>query len=524
VNEIKTFRGLTLAAFLTAAIVSFAAPASAGDAAVKSVNFYPSGARFTYEVESGGEFEFDIPGAFDENSVRCLSLERLASLKVERAAVKETTPEGLLPYERSVDEASKAVSLLEGRKTSLARTIEFLSSPFSGAPFNKEAGFDGDGLINYAKNAYHMRLELEAELVDVNMGIEKAAKVLEEARREYNDVKARLDRKKGAVPGMAITVRGTTDGPSKLTFEALTGMAGWNVVYEMNLDSAKGAVGAKMNAVVWQHTGTDIEGEFSFNTRQPAFSVNAPEVRPLAVGLRRNEMAYEQSVNDYKEIAMPGAAFSLKTATPAPSQMPNAIASLSNVLVTGSGKIEGDGSHVRVKLGEFVLECAPLLISIPEQNRESWIVASIDVIPESFLPGVAELSVDNASTGRANIAESIASARIPFGMAARITAKKTPYIRETGSSWTGTGLLNDGYTLEITNGMETAREVTVIDRIPFPTVDKVTIEVKKTDPKPDERDKENKLTWKVNLAPGETKKITVEYTIKYPGDETLEYW
>ena len=80
-----------------------------------------------------------------------------------------------------------------------------------------------------------------------------------------------------------------------------------------------------------------------------------------------------------------------------------------------------------------------------------------------------------------------------------------------------------GYTLEVTNGMDTEREITVMDRLPLPIVDKVTLDVRKIDPEPDKRDRENRLTWNIKLAPGETKKITVEYTIRYPGDETLEY-
>jgi hypothetical protein len=83
--------------------------------------------------------------------------------------------------------------------------------------------------------------------------------------------------------------------------------------------------------------------------------------------------------------------------------------------------------------------------------------------------------------------------------------------------------LNDGYTLEISSGMSSEREITILDRIPIPTVDKIVIEVKKIDPEPTERDKENRLVWRLKLKPGETRKITVEYTLTYPGDETLEF-
>jgi hypothetical protein len=200
------------------------------------------------------------------------------------------------------------------------------------------------------------------------------------------------------------------------------------------------------------------------------------------------------------------------------------MSTLADATVKGRGRIEGDGSRSRVTLGEFNLKSVPVLVSIPEQNREAWIIASLDAVPAVFLPGAAELTVDGASTGRANIPESPEGRmRVPFGMTARLTSKKTPFVGKTGSTWTGTGILNDGYTLEITNAMETEREITVRDRIPVSTTDKIILEVKKTDPEPTERDRENRLLWKMNIRPGETKKITVEYTLRYPGDDALEY-
>lgn len=37
------------------------------------------------------------------------------------------------------------------------------------------------------------------------------------------------------------------------------------------------------------------------------------------------------------------------------------------------------------------------------------------------------------------------------------------------------------------------------------------------------RDRDNRMTWKLSLKPGETKKIQVEYTLRHPGEESLEY-
>jgi hypothetical protein len=197
---------------------------------------------------------------------------------------------------------------------------------------------------------------------------------------------------------------------------------------------------------------------------------------------------------------------------------------LADISVKGRGDLKGDGSPEDVALGKFTLKSVPVLISIPEQSREAWIVASMDAIPEPLLPGQAELAVDGAATGRSAIPEyGMEQTYLPFGMASRLTAKKNRLVGKTGSSWLGRGILEDGYTLEITSGMATEREVTVKDRLPLPANDEIVLEVTKIDPAPVERDSENKLTWKINVKPGETKKIVVEYTLRYPKEETLTY-
>jgi hypothetical protein len=203
---------------------------------------------------------------------------------------------------------------------------------------------------------------------------------------------------------------------------------------------------------------------------------------------------------------------------------PYVSATLADVSVTGRGSLKGDGTPEDLPLGKLHLESTPVLVSIPEQSRETWIVASMDSIPKPLLPGRAELAVDGAVTGKSAIPEyGMGQTYLPFGMASRLTSKKTPLVGKTGSSWLGKGTLEDGYTLEITNGMETERQVTVKDRLPLSANDKIAMEVTKIDPAPDERDRENRLTWKVSVKPGETKKIVVEYTLRYPGDETLMY-
>jgi uncharacterized protein (TIGR02231 family) len=349
-------------------------------------------------------------------------------------------------------------------------------------------------------------------------------------KRPYNDEFTLRFRGTGA-PGAA-----TRSGP--ILIEAATSAARWNVRYDMDLNSETGAVVAKMRAQAWQKTGMDVKGEFSFHTRHPSSAVNPYEVTPLRVDLRKPQpqpvarvdrdftmaMAPARAAAPKRERAV-DSLYEFSNETPAPVVNLTPV----NIAVKGAGELKGDGTQEDIALGTFQLQSDVLLVSIPEQNSETWIIASMDHSSSStspatpLLPGPADLSVDGAVSGKTNIPAIGLQEQIPFGMASRVTSRKSPLVSKTGTSWIGKGILEDGYTLAITNGMETAQTVLVKDRIPIPVNEKIQIEVKKIEPAPTERDPENRLTWKIDVQPGETRQIVVEFTLRYPGDETLEY-
>ena len=490
--------------------------AAAGDAAVapsiQTVDFYPSGARFTFQAKVNKDFEFTLPGAFDPRSVRLLTQDGVASLRVESLSREEWTPPSLASIKSQVDVKSRELKLLQGRKAAMEQTIEMIN-----APLTKD--FSGKDLILYIEDAQAMRVRVEAELVDMNLSVEKTAKELAALQNEY-------ERKLpyGSTAGVRISGTATTSQP--LQFEAFTPAAGWFVRYDMNLNSATGDIDAKMNARAWQRTGLDFAGEFTFHTRQPSFSITPPEIGPLVVGLaQKNMQDVLYAPAPAADMAVGQALMKNDSKAIAPREsLPVMVSTLADVSIKGTGDLKGDGTPEDIALGRIGLKSTPVLVSIPGQSREAWIIASMDAIPAKLLPGYAELAVDGVMTGHSNIPDyGIEQMTLPFGMASRLTAKKERFVGKTGSSWLGKGTVEDGYTLEVTSGMDAEREVTVRDRIPVPSNEKIVLEVKKIEPVPTERDKDNKLMWKMNLKPGETKKIIVEYTLKYPSDETLEY-
>jgi len=511
-------------AFLSAlSLALYAGSAAAAEPRVTGVDFYPSGARFVFqlEVDREGDFEFTLPGTFMVDTVR--TLERgAASMRAEAIQVRPAALPELEALESVVVERRREVRLAEGRINATNHALRMIHETITVEVGGRELMGHIDRVVDRASEK---RLQYELSLVDLEIEKENALRKYREALEDLHILQSEMERN---MPDRSqiVRVRGTAYGTEPILFEARTNDARWSARYDINLNSETGEVSAVMFAVVAQRTGLNVEGDFSFHSRAPSLAVTAPILHPLTVRLGggrtmmdSNVIRFGSPVNEMEAFA-PAAVPEMRM-----RQMREITSTLANVSIRGSGRIQGDGISTSVELGRFEFPSTPLLIAIPEQNREAWIVARLDVIPDAFLPGPAALYIDGVTSGRTNIPEMGLQETLPFGMAQRVTAEKRRSVGVTGTTWLGrTGTLQNGFTIEVTNNMDTAREVEVRDRLPMPADDRITLENVRIDPAPELRDDENRLTWRMTLQPGETARIAVEYTLRYPGDETLVYW
>ena len=61
------------------------------------------------------------------------------------------------------------------------------------------------------------------------------------------------------------------------------------------------------------------------------------------------------------------------------------------------------------------------------------------------------------------------------------------------------------------------------DRLPIPTEDQIKLEVKKIAPAQKSKDAENRYTWELEIEPGKTAEIVVDYKLSFPSGKELEY-
>ena len=501
---------------------------------ISSVNFYPGGAKFEFVIEpqdmdENGNFEAYLPGAFTPESVKVLNPESLyGDIFTERLSRTKWIPSQLEDLKSQQEEQSKLIDSLAAQQAALEQTLNLLKNVEPGEKSSP------DDILKYFTEAQKLRQQTENDLASLKITLadEKAKLTV-----MNDDLKSR--RPSGDTSYLVITGR----AKSAVRLEAFTKAASWSPRYIINLDSTSGDIDVQMFIRASQRTGLDYSGRMTLHTKTPDENISTPVLNPLKVGIKPKVESvtvgsgarYSRTNNMYESVRMKAAAPMMMedtamqefdddeedyTSGPAVSE------TLSDRTINIRGTITGDG-HEReyeASLGNAAkLTATPVIMLIPEQRENAWIIASMDEENEKLIPGMAELRVDNYPSGKLFIQEFGAGQKqIPFGYAEQITVKKESLIGKTGVSWFS-GVFNSGYKLQITNGTKTDRVITVRDRLPVPIDEKIKLDIKRIEPVQKTKDAENRFTWEITVPAGKTETIIVDYTLSYPSGEELQY-
>ena len=477
---------------------------------VSKVDLYPRGARILFSAPAAPIVSFELPGTFSPSSVRPLPEEGQKILSFEAVSVPRPgwIPETLKELHGTIKENEEKLALLTGRISAIQQSFELLSGPLP-------KDLKGSDMPEYIEAARKTREKLESELIAISSEIEEGKKTIEALKADFS---ARMPRDSDRA--VIVTVR--AEGGKRLLVEAWTQHAGWSPFYRMNLDTSTGDIRSSLLARARQHTGIVLEGDLFFHTTIPSTTISTPDLSPLVADF---EVKTARRALMMEEMAMsPRAEFKFGAPAPAPAE-PEIVQSMTDMTARAPGTLPGDNRQAEFLLGEFVMKSEVTIESVPVLSEEAWITAEAKKIAVPLLPGSAELSVDGKLSAKTSLPEQGTGTdiRLAFGKMPLVKAVREQMVSKEGSTWTGKGRLEDGYSIEITNGFEKKITVVLKDRIPLSAQEKITVETMRIEPRPDEQDKENILTWKIPLAPGEKKKVEVLFRIGYPADETVVF-
>ena len=309
--------------------------------------------------------------------------------------------------------------------------------------------------------------------------------------------------------------------------------AGWQPAYRAALDSAQGTVDLERLAQVSQKSGEDWKDvKLKLSTGQPqAFR------EPVDPHTRRLVYHRPQPVEERRVMAAPmpamAAAPMAKRAEAARAEddyvapvIETVGAFASEFEVPGRVTLPADGREVAVSLGKQAYAATQRVQVTPAVNRHAVLVAEFERSTGVWLPGNIQLFRDGSYVGATRWSPA-GNERFVLGFGTddllRVTVDRK-VLQDGTAGFTGQRLQRKvGDTYALTSLHRNPVEVLVLESSPVAQSQEIEVE-RSFQPAPSGeawKERPGVVFWKKNLAPDETWKIDVGYTISYPKEGSV---
>jgi uncharacterized protein (TIGR02231 family) len=330
--------------------------------------------------------------------------------------------------------------------------------------------------------------------------------------------------------------------------------AGWTAIYDVRVNSKTNKVKMVYKASLTQTTGVDWKKtKLTLSTGTPNFGVVAPVLTPWYLQLyvpgiytdlqrraaqgnaNRNkiqsfddrslaEAVVADAAGEYKVKSM-----GLGTQTIDPSTLQQYTTLNEGQLNTNFEidlpyDIESDGKLHSVTIKDQEINCVLKNYAVPRIDKEAYLLAEIaDWQNLDLLPGDANIIMDDTYIGKSIIDPNTTAdtLNLSLGRDKRVAVKRS-LVKEQSSLKTSGSNTRQVFTYEILvkNNKITDVNLLLKDQFPLSTIKEVEVKLE------DGSDamvniETGVLTWKLELKPGESKKVRFSYSVKYPKDKKI---
>lgn len=355
-------------------------------------------------------------------------------------------------------------------------------------------------------------------------------KKIEVLQRNLNQLRS------GARDSRTVTVAITADRPGVLKLSYQIPNAGWKPAYRAALDSAASRLEIERLASISQKTGEDWRDvKLTLSTTQPRLSPTGADPRPWLI-------SYQPPVQVQPQHALAGrlhlagapapapAAPALEAASDEAAYEPPSLESHSafatEFVVPTLVTLPSDGREVAVTLAKETLPSRHYLRVAPRLEKAAVVMAQAARPAGVWLAGKTQLFRDGSYVGATDWNPAGADQFVfSFGRddLVRVSAD------ETGGTSGEAGLFGKrmarkvANTFSLTNAHKTPVEVLVLESSPVSASGEIAVQAS-FEPAPSTQSWEQRrgvVAWEKLLAPSETAKFTVHYTIEHPKDGSV---
>jgi len=186
--------------------------------------------------------------------------------------------------------------------------------------------------------------------------------------------------------------------------------------------------------------------------------------------------------------------------------------------------IDSDGKLNSIAIKEEEIICILKNYAVPRADKETYLMAEVaDWQNLDLLPGDANIIMDDTYIGKSiidpnTIADTL---NLSLGRDKRVVVKRS-LVKELSSLKTSGSSSRQNFTYElvIKNNKQTDINLLLKDQIPLSNIKEVEVNLEDSSDAM-VNNETGVLTWKLNLKPGESKKVRFSYSVKYPKDKKI---
>ena len=540
---------------------------------IEAVTVFPSGAEITRVIKvklEAGEHTLLIGDITREALPASIRVEAAASGKLEIGSVdtrqislSSSDPAVALSARKKIEDQIEAlddsravqdgvIQAAEMQRTYLESLAKLPQAPTAASPSTPREdwvalfGVIGTSMGDIAKTVTGARLrqrEIDRQLEDLRKQLETAGGNNGQARTEVR-----------------IYVSAAEPLDAVLTLRYQTTSASWSPFYDARLaigDKDKGSAPSltlTRRASVLQTTGEDWDGvSLALSTTRPGATTSAPELKTLAVdfapaarlqspaqqniknfdndGIGGKQFAQEQ-YNDLEENRAAAPKSMLQRAAERPASA-SVTAFQAVYAIPGRTVIKSTGEAKRMQITTENVEPALTVQTVPRINHTAYLYARLTLPTNSspVLQGQVSLFRDGVFVGNGQMPQLSPgeSHDLGFGADERVKVKRVVLEDKKGETGTFTTshVEERRYAIILRNLHNRAIQVQVIDRMPVPLHQDITVDFKiHQGPQPAENDVNDKrgvVMWRISAEPGEEKQIGFGYRLTAPAGKPILY-
>jgi uncharacterized protein (TIGR02231 family) len=491
----------------------------------------------------------NITQAIDENSIQVGCKNNVKILSVSSRLNYITDENGLNPGKIKVWQDS--VKLLDKKTRYILKQKEAYELELGVLNTNSKLG----------SNAESMKPAQLKELLELNR-IKQAElkKLLFDADEEYNEMRATIAQLQNQinqsttnaigkpVREIVLKVYSKVEVNTQFKISYLVTSASWTPTYEIRCENTTKPLVLNCRAKIKQNTGFDWNNvTIKLSTANPNQNHNRPVLYPIYVDFMqpdyyRNQLSLEQSsyknmMNEKVPVA-PTSVQMMATGNSAYSQddFRDGLKVDENMITISEGDmmveyeieqaqdIESDGQDHIIAIQELTMPATYNYHTVPKLDNGVFLLARItDWGKYNLLAGDATLFFDDMYVGRSYINPNISSDTLLISLGRDekinvkriklndlcVTKKLSNKKRETKA-----------YETILKNNKNTAVEVELLDQYPISRNSDIEVSLDEAEGAQVTKDY-GKLLWRIKLQPGESKKVRVVYTMKFPEDKMV---